>query len=148
LTSIAYYGETAPNGFAARWNGSTLYTQTNLEAFGWTNLQFVVPATAGSATLEFVFNNTPAAFGLDDIQVQPAPVPVLQAAAMSGGLLTFTWSAIPNLSYQVQSATNLGQPNWTDAGAAVIARGDVVSASEPAGVSAQQFYRVILLPSP
>ena len=56
-------GVTTNNEFIAKWNNSTLYAQTNLGAFGWTNLQFVVPATTASTTLEFDFNNDPGAFG-------------------------------------------------------------------------------------
>ena len=148
LTSVAYEGETTPNDFAARWNGATLYAQTNLDAFGWTNLQFVVPATAASTTLEFDFNNVPAAFGLDDVRVETIPAPVLQSVTLTGGMITFTWSGMANLSYQVQSASSLSKPNWTNVGAAVTAAGDIVSASEPMSKASQQFYRVILLPAP
>ena len=40
------HGVTTNNQFIAKWNNSTLYARTNLNAFGWTNLQFIVPATA------------------------------------------------------------------------------------------------------
>ncbi|MGA2751073.1 MAG: protease pro-enzyme activation domain-containing protein [Verrucomicrobiota bacterium] len=148
LTSVAYEGLTTPNLFAVSWNGSTLYDQTNLDAFGWTNLQFVVPATLKSTTLEFDFENDPAGFGLDDISVETVPAPVLQSATLSGGMITFTWSGIANLSYQIQSASNLSKPNWTNVATAVTAPGAVVTASEPVSAASQQFYRVILLPAP
>jgi hypothetical protein len=148
LTSVAYEGSTTPNDFAVRWNGSTLYAQTNLDAFGWTNLQFVVPAKAAGTTLEFDFDNVPAGFGLDDIRVETVPAPVLQSVTLAGGIITLTWSGIANLSYQVQSASDLSHPNWTNAAAAVTAPGDLVSASEPIRTASQQFYRVLLLPAP
>jgi hypothetical protein len=148
LTSVALEGLTNQNDFAVSWNGSTLYAQTNLNAFGWTNLQFAVPATAASTTLEFDFDNVPAAFGLDDVRVETVPAPVLQSVTQTGGIMTFTWSGIANLSYQVQSASDLSNPNWTNAAAVVTAPGDLVSASEPIGTASQQFYRVILLPPP
>ena len=110
LTSVAVPGTTTPNSFAASWNGSTLYAQTNLDAFGWTNLQFVVPATAAGTTLEFDFENDPAAFGLDDVVVETVPAPVLQSVTLTGANLTLTWSAVANLSYQIQSANNLSNP--------------------------------------
>jgi hypothetical protein len=147
LTSVASGGSTTPNNFAARWNGSTLYALTNAAAFGWTNLQFVVPATAASTTLEFDFENDPAAFGLDDVRVETAPAPVLQSVTLAGGNLALTWSGIANLAYQVQSAGNLSNPNWTNVASAVIAPGNLVSASEPIGTGSQQFYRVVLLPA-
>jgi hypothetical protein len=152
LTSVAYEGFTTPNGFAMSWNSSTLYDQTNLDAFGWTNLQFVVPATTKITTLEFDFNNVPAGFGLDDIRVEPVSAsvsaPVFQSATVTGSIITLTWSGIANRSYQIQSASDLSNPNWTNVAAAVIAPGDVVSASEPISAASQQFYRVILLPAP
>jgi len=148
LTSVAYQGTTTPNDFAMSWNGSTLYAQTNLDAFGWTNLQFVVPATAKITTLEFDFDNSPAAFGLDDVTVETLPGPVLQSAVLTGSSITFTWSGIANRSYQIQSATNLSNPNWTNVAAAVTATGNLASASETISTAAQQFYRVILLPAP
>jgi hypothetical protein len=148
LTSVALQGLTNQNDFAVSWNGSTLYAHTNLDAFGWTNLQFVVPATAKSTTLEFDFDNVPTAFGLDDVRVETVPAPVLQSATITGSNITFTWSGIANLSYQVQSASNLSNPNWTNVAAAVTAPGDLVSVSEPLIPASQQFYRVILLLAP
>jgi hypothetical protein len=149
LTSVAYEGSTTPNNFAVRWNDSTLYAQTNLGAFGWTNVQFVVPAKATSTTLEFDFDNVPAGFGLDDIRVETVPAPVLQSLTLAGGIITLTWSGIASLSYQVQSANDLINPKWTNVAAAMTAPGDVVSASEPISTASQQFYRVLLLlPAP
>jgi len=141
-------GDTTLNSFAARWNGSALYDQTNLNAFGWTNLQFVVPATTASTTLEFDFDNVPAGFGLDDVSVGTVPAPALQSVTLTSGHITFTWNGVANSSYQVQSASDLTNPNWTNVAATVTASGNIVSASEPIGATSQQFYRVILLPTP
>jgi subtilase family serine protease len=148
LTSVPYQGETTPNDFAVSWNGSTLYAQTNLDAFGWTNLQFGVTATAASATLEFDFNNVPGAFGLDEVIVETMPAPIVQAATLIGGSIAFTWNGIPGRSYQIQSTSDLSNPDWTNAGQPVPATGNTVSVSEPMGTGSQQFYRVILLSSP
>jgi hypothetical protein len=159
LTSFEYQGSTIPNDFSVKWNGSTLYAQSDLGAFGWSNLLFVAPATTGSTTLEFDFSNAQAAFGFDDVSVQPAPAPVLQSVNMTNSIVTLTWSGIAGLSYQVQSATSLSNPNWANVGAAVTAPGDLMSASESValgaasqpfyyGAPSQQFYRVILLSSP
>jgi hypothetical protein len=148
LTSVPYEGATTPNDFAASWNDSTLYDQTNLDAFGWTNLQFVVTATSANATLEFDFNDVPGAFGLDDVSVETVPAPVFQSVTLADGAITFTWSGVPNLSYQIQSATSLSNPSWTNLDAPIISTGNVASASESVGTASQQFYRVILLPTP
>jgi len=150
LTSIAFQGSTIPNDFAVKWNGSTLYAQTDLGAFAWNNMLFVVPATKHSTTLEFDFSNVQSAFGFDDVSVQPAPAPVLRSVNITNGTVLLTWSGIAGLSYQVQSAASLSNPDWTNLGAAVTAPGDLMSASESVamGAASQRFYRVILLPAP
>ena len=148
LTGVPYQGSTTPNGFAAKWNGSTLYAQTNLNAFGWTNMQFVVSAIGTRSTLEFVFNNVPGAFGLDDVTVGSVPAPDFQSAAVKGGAITFTWSALVNFSYQLQSSINPGNVGWTNVGGPITATGNVMSVSEPIGTTPQRFYRVIMLPNP
>jgi len=147
LTSVPYQGATSPNDFSAKWNGLQLFAQTNLDAFGWTNLQFVVSSTASTATLKFDFNDVPGAFGLDDVTVEKVPEAVFQSTTVTSGSITLTWSALPNFSYQVQSAINQGNPSWTNVGNPVTATGNMVSVSEPIGTTSQRFYRVVMLPS-
>jgi subtilase family serine protease len=139
-------GVTTNNDFAAKWNNSTLYAQTNLGASGWTNLQFVVPATTASTKLEFDFNNDPGAFGLDNITVEPVPAPILNTAAVSGGNITFSWNAILNVSYVVQSTTNLNGSNWTNLGSSILATNNVMNISIPIGNAPAAFYRVAISP--
>jgi hypothetical protein len=148
LTCVPYQGSTAPNTFAANWNGSALYAVTNVPAFGWTNLQYVVPATSSSSTLEFELNQVPGAFGLDDVSVEPLPGPVLQSASMTGGAITFSWIGSAGLSYQIQSASDLLDSTWTNVPTTVSVSGNLVSATEPVGAASQKYYRVIQLPSP
>jgi hypothetical protein len=114
----------------------------------WTNMQYIVSSAGSSGTLEFVFHNEPGAFGLDDVTVRTVPAPVLSSAVVSGGNIAFGWSAFPNVSYQIQSTTNLGNPNWTNMAAPILATGNVVNATEPAGPAPQCFYRVLMLPPP
>lgn len=147
LTSVPYLGVTIPNDFTAKWNGSTLYAQTNLAAFGWTNLQYLVPATSASTKLEFDFNNVPGAFGLDDISVENA-TPVFQSVGMGEGTITFTWSTVASFAYQIQSATNFDNPIWTTNSTPITANGSIMTVSEPMGSTPQRFYRVILLSAP
>jgi hypothetical protein len=86
---------------------------------------------------------------LDDVRVETVPAPVLQSATLADSIITFTWSGIASLSYQVQSANDLINPRWTNVAAAMTAPGDLVSASEPISTASQQFYRVLLLlPAP
>ncbi len=140
-------GVTTNNQFIAKWNNSALYAQTNLNAFGWINLQFVAPATSTRTALEFDFNNDPGAFGLDDVTVELVPAPVFQPVVRTGGAINLTWSSVSNVAYQVQSAGSLSNPIWTNV-VEVTAVGTLTSTTQPVGSGKQQFYRVILLPAP
>lgn len=148
LTCVPYQGTTAPNDFAANWNSTTLYSGTDLNAFAWTNMQFVVPATSSTATLQFAFKNVPGAFGLDDVTVEPVPAPSFQSFAVSSGNIILTWSSVPNVAYQLQSATNLIDPHWINVVSPITASGNLASATEPIGGTPRQFYRVIIPPIP
>jgi hypothetical protein len=130
LTSVPYQGTTIPNHFIAKWNGSTLYAQTNLNAFGWTNLQFGVPATAARTTLEFDFNNVPGAFGLDDVTVQAFLGPVLTVNPSGTGVV-ISWPLNAS-SYGLFSATNLAPPVvWSSVSQQSVTNGLVISVTVP-----------------
>src|SRR5262249_3213316 len=118
---------------------------SNLPAFGWTNQQYLVSSTGTSATLEFDFNNTPGAFGLDDITVQTIPAPVLSSATVSAGNIRFSWNALLNVSYQIQSTTNFNMP-WANLGSPILATNTVMTLSLPTGGATKGFYRVVMLP--
>ncbi len=75
----------------------------------------------------------------------PAGPPVFQSASLAGGLLTFAWSASGGRTYSLQYRTNLSQTNWITL-TNVSAAGSVVSASDAMDLSAQRYYRVVLLP--
>lgn len=148
LTGLNSGGTTSPNDFSARWNGSVLFAQTNLVAFVWTNMQFVVPATSRSTTLAFEFNNVPAAFGLDDVSVEAASsMPIFQSVALSGTNLDLSWSGANNFSYELQSTSDLSSTNWTTIPGAITVTNGVATVSAPIVSPTQQFYRVLQLPA-
>jgi hypothetical protein len=148
LTSVPDEQNDPPtNSFAARWNGSTLFTGTDLPVSGWTNMQYVVSSSGTSGTLEFEFSNTPGALGLDDVTVQTLPAPLLNSTAISSGNVNFSWNAIPNVPYTIQSAGSLGgSSGWTNLGNTIIATNTVMNISIPIGTAPQGFYRVIMSP--
>ncbi len=148
FTSVASDGSTTPNNFAAIWDGSILFAQTNMDAVAWTNMQFVVHATSASATLEFDFYNVPAAFGLDDVSVETVPAPVLEAVTHAAGAINFSWSSLANALYQVQVTSNLNHPQWANVGSAIAGTGGVVSASETISAGSPEYYRVALSVGP
>ncbi|MFZ0826717.1 MAG: PKD domain-containing protein, partial [Verrucomicrobiia bacterium] len=62
-----------PNEFHVSWNGSPLLNETNLPALGWTNIQFLVTASATNTVLQFGFRDDPSILGLDDVSVVALP---------------------------------------------------------------------------
>ena len=133
------------NGFSVAWNGSTLFMTTNLPVAGWTNMQYIVSSALKTGTLQFEFNNSPGAFGLDDVTVETIPGPTISSRAVSGGNISLSWSAFPTVTYQLQSATNLLKGGWTNLGSPVLATNNAVSVSEPIS-GPGRFYRVELAP--
>jgi sugar lactone lactonase YvrE len=106
--------------------------------------------SAGTHTLSVTFtpndtvDYTGATRSVSLTVIAPAP-PVIQTAKQSGGSFTFTWSALTNQIYQIQSTANLAQTNWTSLGS-VTATNPTMTVSEPTGSNSQQFFRVVLVP--
>lgn len=144
------YGAT-PNQFEVLWNGKTLYNQSNIPIIPWTNLQFIVTATAASTVLEFEFEDSPYFLGLDDVSVIPITAPVFKLAQLvpaNGANFSLSWGAIAGLSYQVQYSTNLLQTNWINLGGPVIAATNSLTFSDTNALlnSPRRFYRLLVLP--
>ena len=137
-----------PSQFLLNWITSpsttnTLISQTNLNAFGWTNEEFVVVATGTNSVLQFGFRDDPKYLGFDDVSLIPVPTPVLEPAAAADGTLTFSWVAFPGLKYQVQYATNLTPANWINLGTPITASNAIGAAAISVGADMQGFYRVM-----
>jgi hypothetical protein len=146
LSSISSNGVTTPNQFMIQWNGTTLFNQTNMSAFPWTNLQYIVTATGSATVLQFSFRDDPAALALDDVTLQAVPTPFFQTVTQSAGTVSFTWNALPGLAYQLQCTTNLSAANWTNLNSTIIAASNVVSDSDVPPAHSQRFYRFVVSP--
>jgi len=73
--------------------------------------------------------------------------PKLGGIALSGGSLTFGWTAVVGQKFQVQFNSDLANTNWTNLGGTVTATNSVLSVSDPlGGGSTRRFYRVLLVP--
>lgn len=72
--------------------------------------------------------------------------PIAPAFNPSNGIFSFTWSAVSNAIYQLQSATNLVAPVWLDLGSPLTATSNSVTATDVIGADGQRFYRVRLWP--
>jgi hypothetical protein len=137
-----------PNEFSVSWNGNTLFDQVNIGGIGWTNLQFIVPATSPGTVLQLGFRDDPFYLGLDDINVTPIPVPAFQATTKTSSTFNLTWGTAAGLVYQVQYTTNLIQTNWINLGKPLVATNGnlTVSDANAIGSSPQRFYRIMVLP--
>jgi Pro-kumamolisin, activation domain/Viral BACON domain len=133
-----------PNEFEATWNSVTLFMQTNVPKFSWTNMNFLAAASGASTTLEFLFLNKPDAFGFDDVSVTPVVPPEFSSVSASNGSVLFNWSAPPGFSCQLQYATNLAAPLWLNVGSPVLATNGAAAATDSAPVNPQRFYRVVM----
>jgi hypothetical protein len=137
-----------PNQFLVQWNGTTIFSQTNLPFTTWTNLQFIVTATGASTVLQLGFRDDPYYLGLDDISVVPVPVPAFRATTITSSTFNLTWGTMAGLVYQVQYETNLLQTNWINLGKPLIATNGNLTISDTNAISSspQRFYRLIVLP--
>jgi hypothetical protein len=140
-------GTLTPNEFSVLWNGGKVFDQLNIGKIGWTNLQFIVTATASSAVLQLGFRDDPYYLGLDDVSVTPVPVTAFQPAILmqTNNAFNFTWNAITGLVYQVQFKTNLLQTNWSVlANIAATNTAMTFVDTNPITGSPQKFYRLLL----
>ena len=72
------------------------------------------------------------------------PAPVFQSVTATGGMVTFTWSAVVSVGYQLQYSTNLVQGTWSNLVSAVTATNAVMSAADAIGPDPQRFYRLLV----
>ncbi len=135
-----------PNEFLVMWNGNTNFDQVNIpQSTTWTNLQFLVTATASSTVLQFGFRNDTGRFGLDDVNVWPIPVPSFQSVAETSNTVTFTWNSVTGLVYQVEYSTNLAMTNWMILSTNT-AVNFTVTVTNSIGPDPERFYRIRWLP--
>lgn len=149
---LSYWLENPVSGtiqkFAVNWNGASMGSLSNPPAFSWTNFQFIVTATSASSVLQFAVENDPSYFGLDDVSVAPIPAAKFGPVVKTASDFSLTWNSASGLSYQLQYATNMANPNWMNLGAPVVATGNSMTITDgSAGSSShQRFYRLILSP--
>ncbi|HEY1718922.1 MAG TPA: hypothetical protein VGH42_11615 [Verrucomicrobiae bacterium] len=71
--------------------------------------------------------------------------PVVPVLAPTNGIINFTWSTIPNLTYQLQFTTNLSSGNWINLGDSITATNGSITTSDSGITDVQRFYRVQLV---
>ena len=96
------------------------------------NYSVIVTSASGSVTSSVVTVN---------LQLPP----ITPSFNASNGTFNFTWSSVSNLTYQLQSATNLAAPVWIDLGSPVTATNNSMSTTDDLAAAEQKFYRVRLV---
>lgn len=71
--------------------------------------------------------------------------PVFLKISQSNGTLYFTWSTVPNSTYQLQYVTELTSTNWLNLGNPITATSNSVSATDTLGKDMQRLYHVKLV---
>ncbi len=113
----------------------TFFTLTNVtgSTLNTSNYSVVVTGASGSVTSSVV-----------GIKLELPPV--VPTFTPTDGLLGLSWSAISNLTYQLQVATNLIAPVWQDVGNSLTATNGSVSVSDLPFGGLPRFYRVRMVP--
>lgn len=85
-----------PNAFQPSWGGQILANNTNLTAFGWTNLHYNVLASEPNTTAQIGAIDNLSYLGFDEVSV--LPVPILQNGGFELGDFT-GWTASGNFEF-------------------------------------------------
>jgi hypothetical protein len=139
-------GNVTPNNLQLLWNGVTLYNQSNLGAFAWTNLQFIAAATGTNAVLQIGVRCDNDFIGLDSISVEAIPPPAFSQDVWTNQSLILTWTALAGRTYQLLYATNLPTTNWVNLGSYISATNGLIIGLDSLPSDPQRFYQVTLSP--
>lgn len=72
-------------------------------------------------------------------------LPVFLSVKLTGGMISFDWSAIPGRTYQLQYKTNLAQIDWISLGGTNTATDVTMSATDSIRPDPRRFYRIVLM---
>ena len=140
--------------YEVNWNTNSSTTTTLVDvaspgAFPWTNVTFIVSAADTNSTLQIAARNDNNIFGLDDVSVTPIPAPTLSASAfcVSNNTLTYIWSAVPGVQYQLEYTTNLTSGSW-QVESAIDATNYLSTSLIKIGQDPARFYRICNQPPP
>jgi hypothetical protein len=104
----------------------------NVTAANAGNYQVIVTGANGSVTSSVVALNV----------MLP---PIATVFDPSGGTFNLAWSAVSNLTYQLQYNLDLSSTNWIDLGSPITATNGSVSTTDAFSSDVQRFYRVRLV---
>jgi hypothetical protein len=76
-----------PNSFDADWNGASVFSLSNAPVQGYTFESFTTTATASSTTIQFLMQDDPSFWLLDDVSVVPTSASSVTPEPATMGLL-------------------------------------------------------------
>ena len=121
---------------------------TNLFFFGSTYGSHPVGALVQGSNGNFYGTTSEGgAQGLGTVfQISVPMPPVIQAPALTNGMVTLTWSAVAGQTYQAQYSDELTPSNWSLLTKPAVATSGAMTATDSDGItsSAHRFYRVVL----
>lgn len=120
---------------------------SNLFKPNWNNLGGVISAFGSTTTAYDLIGPDPQRFYRVVLPASlPVPPPVFQSVAVTNSAITFTWSTVPGLTYDVQYTTSLDPPYWSDWSGPITAYSSTMTLSDFTGFDPQRFYRVLMYP--
>jgi hypothetical protein len=143
---VVNYNGVGPDEFLARWGSTTLFDQVDMATDGWLDMQYLVPATATSTTLQFGFRHDTYYFAFDDVSVTGVRISTLQSLVRTGGSYSLNWTAMAGPNYQLQYTTNLNQGTWLNLGGTLVGTNGILTVTDPSPTDPQRFYRLQMLP--
>ena len=109
------------------------FTVTNVTAGASSNqYSVIITSASGSVTSSVAVIN---------LQLPP----VTPIYFVGSNTISFTWNAVSNLTYQLQSATNLLTPDWQNLGSPITATNSVATISDLPAAAKQRYFRVQLV---
>jgi hypothetical protein len=142
VSTLTYLLAVAPAGANIDTNGIITWTPVSGQG-GTTNLFITIVTDSGIPPLSST--------NLFEVVVNPAPVippPIIQSIKLSDGVVTVVWSSVSNAIYQLQYCGTACGTNWCNIIPNVRATGLVATATNVVSSAMQQYYRVMVVPSP
>jgi uncharacterized repeat protein (TIGR03803 family) len=142
--SVAVFGA-PPLSYQWRKNGNNLTDNTSVSGSTSRILNLINVSLADQATYSVVVSNALGSVTSFNALLTILSPPVFRSIGQTGGIVTLTWTAIAQQTYQLQSNTNLNSTNWSNLGNAITATNNTVIFSDVMASHPQRFYRAILL---
>jgi hypothetical protein len=112
--------------------------------FQWTPATNQGPASY-NITVRVTDNGSPALNDSKTFAVAVLTLPRVSSTTISGGVLHLQFDTYPGRHYQVQTATSLTNPAWTNVGGEIVANANSSTFSVLADGSQARFFRVLAL---